>query len=210
MQCVAVGELRGLMGKVKSFLILAVSLTLLSGGFPGFVGIEKVFASGQGSSPATDEIDEAAQQIFHQLLRTLQQAMNKLENQVVEEGRGPLGNDESLEHILENVPLDEDLDRAFFLDRVEELELSYKQVSALKRKRSEYQRDSIRFGAELRIAELELKELLEKDWSLEQAESFVRRIHQVQGDMQVRHLRGVRESLDILTSRQKEKLYKKR
>ncbi len=198
------------MEKVKFFLILVVSLTLFPGDFSGFVGTGEVFASDQGSPPAVDEVDEAAQQMFQQLLRTLQQAMDKLEHQVVEEGRGPSGDDESLEYILDNVPLDQHLDRAFFLDRAEELKLSSKQVSALKRKRNEYHRDSIRLGAELRIAELELREVLEKDWSLEQGKSMVRRIHQVQGDMQVRYLRAVRESLDILTPEQKEKIYQTR
>jgi hypothetical protein len=104
--------------------------------------------------------------------------------------------------------LDENLESIFFLDRAEELELSSQQVEKLKKNRVEYQRDRIRLEAELRIARLELEELLEADWSLEQAESLIRKVYQVQGDMEVRHFRAVRESLDILSSKQKERLNK--
>jgi hypothetical protein len=191
------------MGKGKSWLVLVVGLALFAGGFPAHVRAAEAVDQGV---EASDEVNEAAQNIVRQFLRTLQQAMNNMEKRVVEEGREPIQERERQERTLEKGTPDENLDRIFFLDRVDELGLSPAQVEKLKKYRAEYQRDRIRLEAELRIARLELEELLENDWRLEEAERLIRRAYQVQGDMEFRRLRAMRESLDILTTKQKESL----
>jgi hypothetical protein len=93
-------------------------------------------------------------------------------------------------------------DRPFFLDRVKELGLSDEQVRKLKEIRQAARVDSIRAAAELRIARLELRELLAGEWKLETAEKLVRNVQKMQGDMKVRFLKAKKEAEKVLTPEQ--------
>lgn len=96
--------------------------------------------------------------------------------------------------------------RTFFLDRADELGLQRSQIERLKEFRDACHRDNLRTAAEVKIARLELKDLLEGDWRLDTAEKMVRNIGKLEGDMKVRHLKVVREALDVLTPEQTAKL----
>ncbi len=93
--------------------------------------------------------------------------------------------------------------RMLFLDRAEALELTPDQVSKLKAIHADCRRENIRQGAEVRIARLELKDLVaESNWIPAAAEKLVRKIKTLEGDMQVRHLRAVAEARKVLTADQ--------
>lgn len=91
----------------------------------------------------------------------------------------------------------------FFLDRAEELGLSTEQVGKLKALHSECRKDNIRNAAEAKIARLDLADLLDRDnWSLTDAETLVRAVQKLEGDMQLRHLQAVNDVRKVLTVEQ--------
>jgi len=94
------------------------------------------------------------------------------------------------------------MDRPFFLDRVKELGLSGEQVRKLKEIRRAARTDNIRTAAELRIAHLELSDLLAGEWTVEAAEKLVRNTQKLQGDMKVRFIKAKREAEKVLTPEQ--------
>lgn len=91
----------------------------------------------------------------------------------------------------------------FFLDRSAELGLSAEQVGQLKMLYSDCRKENIRSAAEVKIARLELADLLEGDsWSLQEVEPLVRKLHKLEGDIQVRHLQGLNDARKVLTAEQ--------
>lgn len=95
------------------------------------------------------------------------------------------------------------MEHMFFLDRAAELGLSTEQVSKLKMLHSECRKDNIRNAAEVKIARLELADLLAGDnWSIKDAEPLVRKTQQLEGDMHLRHLQAVSEARKLLTAEQ--------
>ena len=91
----------------------------------------------------------------------------------------------------------------FFLDRADELGLSTDQVSKLKMLHTKCLKDNIRNAAEIKIARLELADLLTADnWSIKEVESLVRKVQQLEGDMQLRHLQAVSDARKVLTAEQ--------
>ena len=91
----------------------------------------------------------------------------------------------------------------FYLDRADELGLSADQVSKLKELHMESRKDNIRTAAETKIARLELVELIAGDtWTLKDAEPLVRKVQQLEGDMQVRHLQTLSDARKVLTAEQ--------
>ena len=98
------------------------------------------------------------------------------------------------------------LEQMFFLDRADALELTPEQQSRLKLIRFALRKDNIRSGAEAKIARLELAELLGTgNWSLQDAEPLVRRVQQLQGDIQLRRLQALIDARTVLTPAQLEK-----
>jgi Spy/CpxP family protein refolding chaperone len=90
-----------------------------------------------------------------------------------------------------------------FLDRAEELGLTPDQVAKLKAIHTDCRKETIRQGAEIGVARLELSALLgESDWIPAAAEKLVRRIKTLEGDVQVRHLRALAEARKVLTPEQ--------
>lgn len=98
------------------------------------------------------------------------------------------------------------MDRAFYLDRVTELGLNAEQVKRLRTIQGACRRDNIRTGAEIRIARLDLDDLLSSNnWTLDAAEKLVRHQQKLEGDMQVRHLQALVEARRVLTPEQLQK-----
>ena len=99
--------------------------------------------------------------------------------------------------------MEQRMEHMFFLDRAAELGLSTEQVSKLKMLHSECRKDNIRNAAEVKIARLELADLLAGDnWSIKDAEPLVRKTQQLEGDMHLRHLQAVSEARKLLTAEQ--------
>lgn len=99
--------------------------------------------------------------------------------------------------------MEQRMEHMFFLDRAKELGLSAEQVSKLKALHVECRKDNIRNAAEAKIARLELTELLAGDnWTLKDAETLVRKVQKLEGDIQVRHLQAVSDARKGLTAEQ--------
>lgn len=91
----------------------------------------------------------------------------------------------------------------FYLDRAEELGLSAEQVNKLKTIHAESRKDNIRNAAETKIARLELSELLANDaWTLKDAESLIRKVQTLEGDIRIRHLQAISDARKVLTAEQ--------
>lgn len=94
----------------------------------------------------------------------------------------------------------------FYLDRADELGLSAEQVSKLKAIHVKGRKNNIRNAAEAKIARLELSDLLSGDsWALKDAESLVRKVQMLEGDLQVRHLQALSDARKVLTAEQLQK-----
>ncbi len=94
-------------------------------------------------------------------------------------------------------------ERDFYLDRVKELNLSADQVSKLTELRSDCRKDNIRSASEATIARMELADLLSGDnWPLKDAEALVRKVQQLEADIQVRHLQAAIDARMVLTPKQ--------
>jgi len=95
------------------------------------------------------------------------------------------------------------MEQMFFLDRADELGLSAEQRNKLKTLYADCRKDNIRSAAEAKIARLDLADLLPGDnWSLKDAETLVRKIKKLEGDIQVRHLQAVSDARKVLTAEQ--------
>lgn len=99
------------------------------------------------------------------------------------------------------------MDREFFLDRVESLELTPDQVTKLKNIRSDCRKENIRNAAEVKIVRLDLKDLLnDADWTLKDAEALIRKIQTLEGDILVRHLQAITLARSVLSAEQLQKV----
>ena len=99
--------------------------------------------------------------------------------------------------------MDGPMAHAFYLDRADELGLSADQVAKFKALQSDSRRDNIRNAAEVKIARLELADLLDdKNWSLKDAEPLIRNVQKLEGDVQVRYLQAMSGARKVLTAEQ--------
>ena len=95
----------------------------------------------------------------------------------------------------------------FFLRFRAELGLTDDQVSRLTALRSEYLKQTIRRDADIKIARLELRELLaEETWNLPQAEEKIRQISALTTQTRLERLHALARGRDILTAEQRKKL----
>lgn len=98
------------------------------------------------------------------------------------------------------------LHHMLFLDRVEDLGLTPEQTAKLKAVHLDCRKEQIRKGAEIRIARLELADLLDQStWIPAAAEKLIRKIHTLAGDLQIRQLEAVTEASAVLTPEQRKK-----
>ena len=89
----------------------------------------------------------------------------------------------------------------------EKLELSTKQVEKLERLRSDYQRAAIRNDANLRIAEMDLEDLLEAEpVDIVKVESKVREIERLRADLRLSRIRTIEMGKEQLSAAQRKKL----
>lgn len=111
----------------------------------------------------------------------------------------------AMEHGMTGMPpsMHQRMEHELFLDRVDALDLDADQVAKLKVIRSDCRKENIRKAADMKIARLELQDLLnETDWSLNTAEPLIRQIQTLEGDMLVRHLQAVADARKVLTAEQ--------
>ena len=88
-----------------------------------------------------------------------------------------------------------------------ELGLSAEQVSRLETLRGDFTREAIRRNADIRIAELDLASLLERDpVDLTKVEAKVREVAQLRADLRIARLRTVEQGKAVLTAEQRTRL----
>ena len=93
------------------------------------------------------------------------------------------------------------------LHHKDELGLSPDQVQNLQRLRGDFQREAIRRDADLRIAQMDLATLLERDpVDLGQVEVKVREIEQLRTDLRLARIRAIEQGKAQLTAEQRAKL----
>lgn len=100
-----------------------------------------------------------------------------------------------------------DLPLAVILDHKDALELSPQQVDDLKKLRSRFDREAIRSEADIKVAKMELDELLEADTvNLEKAEMKVRELERLRGDRKLSRIRTAEAAKALLRPEQLKKL----
>ncbi|MBI2878424.1 MAG: Spy/CpxP family protein refolding chaperone [Candidatus Rokubacteria bacterium] len=93
---------------------------------------------------------------------------------------------------------------SFMLHRRDELKLTPEQVQALEGLRADFQREAIRREADLRVAELDLRALLQVEPAdLARVEAKVREIAQLQADLRVARIRVIEQGKAQLTPEQR-------
>lgn len=89
----------------------------------------------------------------------------------------------------------------------EELQLSDEQVKALEALRSDFQKEAVRRSAEIRVAELELQELLREDpVDLGKVEAKVRQIEALRAEHRLSRIKTIERGKALLTPEQRRKL----
>jgi Spy/CpxP family protein refolding chaperone len=96
---------------------------------------------------------------------------------------------------------------SLMLSHRDKLGLSADQVRQLERLRSDYEKESIRKDADLRIAEMDLQTLLDSPAvDMGKVESKVREIEKLRADLRLARIRAVEKGKEQLTSEQRQKL----
>ena len=100
-------------------------------------------------------------------------------------------------------------EKEFFLCCKDDLGLTDKQMEALKGIKMGSMKNEIKMGSDLKIAELELKSLMEDEKAtLKDIEAKVRSVEKLKADMKISHIKAFREAKALLTPEQKEKMMK--
>lgn len=95
---------------------------------------------------------------------------------------------------------------SIMLDHRQELDLNAEQVRKLQSLRTEFEKESVRRTAEIRVAEIDLGSLLEQDkWDLAKIEPKVKQIAGMQADLRLGRMRTLEAGRAVLTTEQLEK-----
>jgi len=96
---------------------------------------------------------------------------------------------------------------AFILRNREKLDLSAAQFKSLEQLRNDFQKESIRRDADLRVAEMDLNGLLVADKvDMAKVEAKVREIERMRSDLRIARIRIIQKGKEILTADQRKKL----
>jgi Spy/CpxP family protein refolding chaperone len=96
---------------------------------------------------------------------------------------------------------------AFMLRNREKLGLTAAQVKSLEQLRNDFQKESIRKDADLRVAEMDLSGLLAAEKvDMAKAEAKVREIERIRADLRLARIRTIEKGKEVLTADQRKKL----
>ena len=96
---------------------------------------------------------------------------------------------------------------AFILRNREKLDLSAAQVKSLEQLRNDFQKESIRKDADLRVAEMDLNGLLAADKvDMAKVEAKVREVERLRSDLRIARIRTIQKGKEVLTADQRKKL----
>jgi Spy/CpxP family protein refolding chaperone len=94
----------------------------------------------------------------------------------------------------------------FFLCCKEQLELTDEQVASLKSIKMDFMKGEIQGDADMKLAELELKELMSADkLDMAKVEKQIRNIHGMEAEKKIAHLKAFEKAKTVLTPEQLEK-----
>jgi Heavy-metal resistance len=97
---------------------------------------------------------------------------------------------------------------AFMLRNREKLGLSAAQVKSLEQLRNDFQKESIRKDADLRVAEMDLNGLLGAEKiDMPKVEAKVREIERLRTDLRLARIRTIQKGKEVLTADQRKKLH---
>lgn len=97
---------------------------------------------------------------------------------------------------------------AFMLRHREKLGLSAAQVKSLEQLRNDFQKESIRRDADLRVAEMDLDGLLGAEKiDMPKVEAKVREIERLRTDLRLARIRTIQKGKEVLTADQRKKLH---
>jgi Spy/CpxP family protein refolding chaperone len=126
--------------------------------------------------------------------------------QQMQQGRGGMGSMGEMMGRMMGDPAERPLITIMLHHRTE-LGLSAEQVSRLETLRSDFTREAIRRGADIRIAELDLASLLEQDpVDMTKVEAKVREVGQLRADLRIARLRTVEQGKAVLSPEQRTRL----
>ena len=95
----------------------------------------------------------------------------------------------------------------YMLSRREDLNLSTEQVRSLERLRTDFERDAVKNEGDLRVAELDLQEILKSDSvDLKKAEAKIREIEKLRADLRIGRIRAIEQGKAVLTQEQRARL----
>ena len=96
---------------------------------------------------------------------------------------------------------------AFILRNREKLDLSAAQVKSLEQLKNDFQKESIRRDADLRVAEMDLNGLLVADKvDMAKVEAKVREIERLRSDLRIARIRTIQKGKEVLTADQRKRL----
>jgi Heavy-metal resistance len=96
---------------------------------------------------------------------------------------------------------------AFILRNREKLDLSAAQVKSLEQLRNDFQKESIRKDADLRVAEMDLNALLiAEKVDMAKVEAKVREIERMRADLRIARIRTIQKGKEVLNADQRKKL----
>ncbi len=97
---------------------------------------------------------------------------------------------------------------AFMLRNREKLGLSAAQVKSLEQLRNDFQKESIRKDADLRVAEMDLNGLLGAEKiDMPKVEAKVREIERIRTDLRLARIRTIQKGKEVLSADQRKKLH---
>jgi len=110
-------------------------------------------------------------------------------------------------YFLPGVPQEERPLISLMLQNREKLGLSGDQVKKLEQLKTEFQKESIRRDADVRVAEMDLKGLLEaQPVDMANVEAKVKEIEHSRADLRFARIRAIEKAKELLTADQKKKL----
>jgi Heavy-metal resistance len=111
------------------------------------------------------------------------------------------------DYVLPAAPQDERSLISLMLQNREKLGLSSDQVKKLEQLKTEFQKESIRRDADARVAEMDLKSLLEaQPVDMAKVEAKIREIERSRADIRLARIRAIEKAKELLTADQRKKL----
>jgi hypothetical protein len=110
-------------------------------------------------------------------------------------------------YFMPGVPQEERPLISLMLQNRDKLGLSDDQVKRMEQLRTEFQKESIRREADVRVGEMDLKSLLEvQPVDMAKVEGKVREIERFHADIRLARIRAIEKAKELLTAEQKKKL----